>query len=100
MSQSKRASLVEAVVSTLVGVLVGLVAQWVFFPMYGIYTSYETDLWLVFWFTIVSFIRSYVMRRAWNSEWWKRTTWSTWVWTLEFLTLGAAATLALVAIHP
>jgi hypothetical protein len=79
---------------------VGLVAQWVLFPIYDIHVSYETDLWLVFWFTVVSFIRSYVMRRLWNSEWWKRVTWQTWVWCLEFLTLGAGALLALSAIHP
>lgn len=72
MSQTKKASLAEAVVNTAVGLVVALAAQRIIFPIYGIHNSYETDLHIVFWFTLVSVARSYVLRRAWNCEWWKR----------------------------
>lgn len=71
MSQSKSASAAEAVVNTMIGLGVALLAQRVIFPLYGIHNSYETDLQIVLWFTIISVARSYLLRRAWNAEWWK-----------------------------
>lgn len=66
MGQSKRASWVEACANVAIGAGVSLVAQLVLFPLYGIHIPLSTDLWLLGWFTVVSLIRSYVLRRVFN----------------------------------
>jgi hypothetical protein len=71
MKQTRRMSIAETVVSTIVGFLITLLAQRFIFPAYGIHTSYAVDFQIVGWFTLLSIARGYVIRRFFNAEWWK-----------------------------
>jgi hypothetical protein len=73
MVQSKRNSLLEALLSTFIGLVVSLLAQMVLYPVYGITMSLSTNLQLLFWFTLIGVARSYAVRRffewMWRREW-------------------------------
>lgn len=70
--QSRKASIVEIIISQLLGFLVALALQVLVFPCYGIYVPISTDISLVLIFTVASIIRGYIIRRLWNMEFWKR----------------------------
>jgi hypothetical protein len=62
-SQSRTASLLEAGANVLVGYLVALAAQQVVFPLFGIHTTLAQDSAIAATFTLVSLLRSYLLRR-------------------------------------
>jgi hypothetical protein len=66
MSQSKRQSLVEAVINVAIGFGVSLAAQAVVLPLFGIVVSLATNLYIGAIFTIISIARSYCVRRLFN----------------------------------
>jgi hypothetical protein len=66
MEQSKRGSLIESMLNVGIGSIIALATQLILFPIYGIHISLGTDLWILLWFTIISIIRSYVIRRYFN----------------------------------
>ena len=70
--QSKLASLVEAVASTIIGFIVSFWFQKLLNWAYEIQMSNEVVGWMVFWFTVLSIVRSYFVRRIFNSEFWKQ----------------------------
>jgi len=70
--QSKRASLAEACANTAAGFIFSFIIQKALNYAYDIEMSNEVAAWFVFWFTIVSVARSYVLRRLWTNEFWKR----------------------------
>lgn len=61
--QSRRASLMEAIINVLVGFWIAVGVQALVFPLFGIRTSFIADLKIAAIFTAVSIIRSYAMRR-------------------------------------
>lgn len=67
-AQSRKESMVEVVLSTTVGYLVALLGQWRIFPQFGIHVSSSTHLWIGAWFTLVSLLRGYVIRRWFNAR--------------------------------
>ena len=66
MTQSRRYSLFETITSTAIGYLCALLSQAVLYPMFGIHTSTGQNAWLAAWFTIISIVRGYLVRRAFN----------------------------------
>lgn len=65
--QSKRQSMVESWASTAVGFVLSLgVWAWIVNPLYGLQTSPLDGLGITAIFTVVSIIRGYYMRRAFN----------------------------------
>lgn len=66
MSQSKLASLVEVATSMAVGFIVSVYAQAVIFPLHGYDLPLHSNMAIVAIFTIISMIRSYVLRRIFN----------------------------------
>lgn len=64
--QSKRHSMLEAVLNTLVGFWVAVGSQCVIFPIFDIRVSFGTHIYMGLFFTVVSIIRSYYMRRLFN----------------------------------
>lgn len=66
MSQSRKHSLVEVMVSTAVGYCVALISQIIIFPMYGLETHFAQDAEIAGIFTVISIIRSYIFRRIFN----------------------------------
>lgn len=66
MSQSKRASALEAIVNVLIGYWVAVAAQAVIFPLFGLHASTSQHLAIGGLFTVVSLVRSYLLRRVFN----------------------------------
>lgn len=67
MKQSRAMSLVEAVTNVLVGYGVAVVTQILIFPVFGLHTTLTQNLKMGAVFTIVSIVRSYILRRMF--EW-------------------------------
>lgn len=66
MSQSRRASLVEAVTNVAVGYGVAMATQAVVLPLFGLHASVAEHAAIAGIFTVVSIVRSYVLRRVFN----------------------------------
>ena len=65
--QSKKYSLIESVTNVLVGYLVALGSQLIIFPVFGISVPLRSNLAIGAFFTVVSIVRSYCLRRLFNS---------------------------------
>ena len=66
MSQSKAMSLLEAVVNTIVGLIVAMLATSAICKVYGIPMTWENNFIITFWMTVLSIARSYLLRRIFN----------------------------------
>lgn len=66
MSQSRKASAIEAVVNVLVGYWVAVAAQAAIFPLFGLHVSHAEHMAIAGLFTVVSLVRSYALRRVFN----------------------------------
>ena len=66
MTQSKKGSFIESCVNIAIGYGVALVSQIIIFPMFGINVPLSTNIWIGVWFTVISLVRSYVVRRVFN----------------------------------
>lgn len=66
MSQTRFMSFVESMANIAVGYLVALVSQLAVFPMFGIHIPFTSNLAIGAWFTAISLVRSYVLRRWFN----------------------------------
>lgn len=66
VGQSRVMSWVEACFNVLVGYLVALLTQLVVFPLLGIMVTLSQNLLIGVIFTVVSLIRSYLLRRLFN----------------------------------
>jgi hypothetical protein len=68
VSQSKQASIAEAVVNTVVGFSLAWIAQMSICWFYGIPLSGQDNAIITFWMTVVSLLRSYIIRRLFNAR--------------------------------
>lgn len=64
--QTKTWSFIEALAQTAIGFVQGVLTQMLLFPLYGWTPTLIENIQLVFFFTIVSLLRSYAVRRAFN----------------------------------
>ena len=64
--QSRIASFVEACINILIGYSIAVIAQTIIFPIFGILIPFEEHLMIGLFFTVVSIIRSYSLRRLFN----------------------------------
>ena len=68
LMQSKKDSLIESLTSTTIGIIIGIVLNLTILPIFGYPVSLSDSLWISVIFTIVSIIRSYIIRRWFNSK--------------------------------
>ncbi len=68
MTQSKVGSFIEATINILIGYGISVVSQIVIFPYYGVNLSLTSNLWISAWFTAISLVRSYFVRRWFNAR--------------------------------
>ncbi|NOS87123.1 MAG: hypothetical protein HOP34_01050 [Methylococcaceae bacterium] len=68
MQQSRLASFIEALANALLGYFVALASQLVLFPFFDIHIPISTNLWIGAWFTLISIVRSYILRRWFNAR--------------------------------
>lgn len=66
MWQTRSQSLIETLVNVLIGYVIALASQLAVFPGYGIRIPFSVNLKICVWFTIISIIRSYALRRLFN----------------------------------
>lgn len=66
--QSKVESLIESIMNILIGYGVALLSQILIFPMFEVNVPLSTNLGIGAWFTAISLIRSYAIRRWFNSR--------------------------------
>ena len=64
--QSKAGSLIESVTNIVVGVVIAFLSQLVIFGLYGVQVPWTLNLKMTAWFTLVSLVRSFVLRRLFN----------------------------------
>ena len=64
--QTRRQSLAETVTSVAIGYLVALASQLAIFPLFDIHVSLTDNLLIGAWFTIISILRGYAVRRFFN----------------------------------
>lgn len=64
--QTKRQSLTESLLNILIGYTVAILAQLLIFPLFGINPPLADNLLIGACFTVVSLVRSYVIRRIFN----------------------------------
>lgn len=63
MSQSRTMSAIEAVTNVLVGYCVAVAVQMAVFPIFGLIVSLSQNFGIGLIFTVVSLVRSYLLRR-------------------------------------
>jgi hypothetical protein len=64
--QSKKMSLVETLTNVAVGYSVSLLSQIIVFPFFDIRVSLKSNIYIGLWFTVISIIRGYLLRRFFN----------------------------------
>lgn len=64
--QSKKRSFIEAVTNVLVGYLVAVISNLIVLPLFGYQVSLFDGFAIGIVFTVISLIRSYVIRRLFN----------------------------------
>jgi hypothetical protein len=65
-SQSRFHSALESVVNVLIGYGVAVASQLFVFPMFGIDIPLSSNLQIGAWFTAISLVRSFAVRRLFN----------------------------------
>lgn len=66
--QTKTQSLIESAINILIGYFVALLSQLIIFPMFDIHIGLGDNLMIGAWFTLISLVRSYAVRRWFNEH--------------------------------
>ena len=64
--QTKLQSLIESITNILIGYIVAIASQLAVFPLFGINIPLSDNLLIGVWFTAVSIVRGYAVRRYFN----------------------------------
>ena len=68
MSQTRQQSTIESVMNIIVGYTINMVANFTLFPLFGWSITLEQNLLLGVFYTLISFARSYILRRFYNRK--------------------------------
>lgn len=71
--QTRIQSAIEAVANVAVGYIVAILSQIAVFPLFGIHVPLSSNLAIGAWFTVISLVRSYILRRWFNGLKFRRT---------------------------
>ena len=66
MSQSRAQSMIDSAANVVIGYMVALGSQLVVFPMFDVHLPLQDNLLIGLWFTAISLVRSYLVRRLFN----------------------------------
>ena len=67
MNQSRKGSFIEALTNVVIGYTISFMANAVILTHYGFHITTAQNLQIGVWFTVVSLVRSYLIRRYFNS---------------------------------
>lgn len=68
MSQSKKQSVLESTIQTLIGLGISIAVQLIIYPLMGIPVSLKQNVIITIVFFTVSIIRGYLVRRYFNNK--------------------------------
>lgn len=68
LMQSRLQSFIESLMNIAIGYGVALASQLVLFPLFDIHIPLSSNLWIGAWFTVISLVRSYIIRRWFNAR--------------------------------
>jgi len=71
--QTKKGSFIESMTNLGADVAIGVISQLIIWPIVGIEAPLSTNFIVVVWFTIVNWLRVYVIRRWFNKDTLRRT---------------------------
>ena len=63
MTQTKTQSVIESVSNVAIGYVVAFASQLFVFPLFDIHVTIGDNIGISIWFTVISLIRSYIVRR-------------------------------------
>lgn len=66
LGQTKLESAIETVVSVAIGFVVAFTANLIILPLFGFHPDLWANFWLTVFFTVVSVIRGFLVRRLFN----------------------------------
>ncbi len=66
--QSKKHSMLESLTNVMIGYVVALLSQLIVFPLFNILIPLSDNLQITGYFTLISLLRSYVVRRYFNRK--------------------------------
>lgn len=66
--QTKKQSIVESITNTAVGYGISLMSLFLIFPVLGIASSPRKNIAISAYFTVISILRGYVLRRFFNKK--------------------------------
>ena len=66
--QTKKQSLKESITNISIGYFISLISQLIIFPILNIQVEITDNLLISAYFTVISFVRSYVIRRYFNRK--------------------------------
>ena len=66
--QSKKQSLLEAITNTSIGFIISLGATFLIFPIVGIESNAGKNIIITIFFTVISILRGYLLRRLFNKK--------------------------------
>ena len=66
VGQSKKHSLLESIMNVAVGYGIAILSQIAIFPLFGIDIPLRDNLLIGLFFTVISIVRSYALRRVFN----------------------------------
>ena len=67
MTQPCSHSLLESLANVAIGYVVALASQLAIFPMFGIHIPMRDNIYIGLFFTVISIVRSYTVRRCFNA---------------------------------
>lgn len=66
--QTRFQSFIESLINILIGYLTALLSQVLIFPLFNIDVTFQDNLLIGLYFTIISLARSYLVRRYFNNK--------------------------------
>lgn len=64
--QTKTSSMIESISNVFIGYVVAVISQITIFPLFDIHVSVLDNALIGVWFTVISLVRSYTVRRLFN----------------------------------
>lgn len=68
MTQTKLGSLIEALINTCIGFIINYSANLLIFPLFGFHISLTGNFIMGMIYTVISVVRSYIVRRFFNAR--------------------------------
>lgn len=68
MMQTKKHSFIESITNVVAGFGVAVLSQIIIFPFFDIYIPLGDNLMIGLWFTVISIVRSYALRRFFTNR--------------------------------